>query len=571
MQNASLQHAEIPIGISDFAEIRDNGYYYIDKTGLIGRLLETAATKATLITRPRRFGKTMAMSMLAAFFDIKQDSRSRFAGLQITENSALCAAWMNQWPTLFLTFKNVDGLTFESAYEMLANEISKICKAHAYLLQSEKVDADDRRIFLRLKAGEGSRTDVKNAVDTLMRMMQAYYGKPVILLLDEYDVPIAKAADSGYYSQMLEIVKAMLVTSIKDNPCLRLAVITGCLKIAKESIFTGTNNFVTDTISDNRYDEFFGFTEEEVKQLLHDTGCMDQLPQIRIWYDGYHFGDIDVYCPWNVLNYVKQKRTTGSVQPQNYWEHTSDNSIIRSFLERTDFDVTEKFETLLKGGCIREAVDENLTYDFLTSSESNLWSLLYSTGYLTKARPAAPSAPESDESRLTALQIPNAEVMEIFRKSVLEWFRDKTARSDRHELFDALWNGDADRLTRLLSDLLFDTISYHDYAESFYHAFLTGLVSGAGYVVESNYESGLGRPDLVIKDRRNRRAIVIEAKTTDSSSGMETACQSALRQIREKEYAKKIERDGFQTVLAYGVAFFRKECLVCSCASEQIG
>ena len=348
---------------------------------------------------------------------------------------------------------------------------------------------------------------------------------------------------------------------IKDNNSLEFAVITGCLQIAKESIFTGTNNFVSDTISDTQLNEYFGFTQDEVNRLLADTGLAPYAEEIREWYDGYHFGDFDVYCPWDVMNHVQNLLLNPDSKPKNFWENTSDNSIIRTFLKRTDFDINDKFETLLAGEYIVEPIEENLTYDVLESSEENLWSLLYLTGYLTRLRPD-----EIPGLRLLpghyALKVPNKEVLGIFKKSVKAWLMETTAQKDRNELFAALWDENAQRLTELISDLLFDTISYHDYAESFYHAFLTGLFSNAGYRVESNYENGLGRSDLVVKDRRNRRAVVLEAKRTYYEDQMENACEEALSQIREKQYTEKVERDGYKKAGRLGLAFFQKKCLV---------
>lgn len=552
----------IPVGISDFEEIRQRGYYYIDKTALIWELLKTTGTKVTLITRPRRFGKTLGMSMLESFFDIRQENKVLFTGLNIMKSDALCKEWMNQYPTIFLTFKNIDGLTFVNAYGQLKYEISELYKQHSYLLKSDKISEEDKELFRILSGRTADEIEIQRSLQFLMKLMMLHYQKGVILLLDEYDVPLAKASNHGYYDQMLEVMKLMLNTALKDNPALQFAVLTGCLRISKESIFTGVNNFTTDTISDNRYNEFFGFTESEVKALLNTCEHMEQLEIIREWYDGYRFGNLEIYCPWDVLNYVMKLLTEDLHKPENFWEHTSDNAIIGSFLERTDFDVTEKFETLLNGGYIKEVITENLTYDFLTSSEENLWSLLYLTGYLTKAGEKELDEQDYLEQKQTALKIPNAEVKDIFRKSVVEWFYKKTAKSDRSTLFKALWAGEAEKLTDLLSDLLFDTISYHDYAESFYHAFLVGLLSSSGYIVESNYENGLGRSDVVLKDRARRCAIVIETKIVDSEEKMSQACSRALEQIEEMQYAKKIERSGFRNVIRYGVAFYKKECLV---------
>ena len=560
---------KIPVGRSGFADIRKNGYYFIDKSPLIAELLKTDATQVTLITRPRRFGKTLGMNMLLEFFDIRKDSISLFAGLAISEKKELCQNWMNQYPTLFLTFKDVGGNTFASALGMLKNTIALVCNEHYYLKDSLSVNENDKKVFLQLADlvdGRPSDDQIKTSIALLIRMLSMHYGKPVILLIDEYDVPMSKAGgrqegNEGYYNQMLEFISPLISTAIKDNPFLKFAVITGCLKIAKESIFTGTNNLVSDTISDTRLNEYFGFTQPEVDRILADTNLTDHADEIREWYDGYCFGDFDVYCPWDVMNHVKNLLLDSGASPRSFWENTSDNSIIRTFLDHTSFDVNDKFEVLLAGGTIREAIEENLTYDWIESSEQNLWSLLYLTGYLTKVREDI-DANAGLDTRQYALRIPNREIMGIFRKSVRNWFTEKSFMDDRQELFSALWNADENKLTTLLSDLLFDTISYFDYQESFYHAFITGLVSNAGYVVESNYENGLGRSDLVIKDRKNRRAIVIEAKAAESEGMMQRECLDALRQIEKRQYAEKVERSGFKTVIRLGMAFWKKRCLV---------
>ena len=554
------QNIKIPVGRSGFADIRENGYYYVDKSRLIEELLRTEGIQAALITRPRRFGKTLAMNMLAEFFDIRKDSRPLFEGLAIAENAGLCAEWMNRYPTLFLSFRTVDGLRFENAYARLENVVTELYNEHFYLMDSDKLITPDKELFHRIAFKTASREEVSQALAKLTHMKAAHYCKPVVLLIDEYDVPLAKANEKGYYADMLDVIRDVMQT-VKDNNSLKLAVITGCLRIAKESIFTGVNNLVSDTISDTRLNEFFGFTQAEVDQLLDDTGLSAHREEIREWYDGYRFGRCDVYCPWDVMNHINSLILNPSAAPKNYWENTSDNAIIRSFLKRTDFAVNDKFETLLAGGFIQERITDQLTYDMLESSEDNLWSLLYLTGYLTNMRPD-----EAAESRLmpgeTALRIPNREIQEIFKRSVMAWFREKTRDGGREELFTALWDGNAEKLTEIISDLLFDTISYHDYRESFYHAFLTGLLSAAGYAVESNYENGLGRSDITLKDRKNRRAAVIEAKWTQNESRLDAECDSALGQIEEKQYAGKLERAGFRTVIRLGIAFCQKKCLV---------
>lgn len=552
-----MKDYKIPVGISNFAEIRRNGYYYIDKSGLIEEILKTQATKVTLITRPRRFGKTLGMSMLANFFDIEKDSGDLFDGLEISENVDLCREWMNQYPTLFLSFKDISGTDFEDAYGRLQSTVAEFCIEHSYLCESEKIDDTYKEIFLRLKKSHGTKTDVQNSLWVIMKMMQMYFGKPVVLLLDEYDVPVAKAQADGYYKEMLSVVGTMLSKALKDNESLQFAYITGCLKISKESIFTGTNNFVSDTISDERFNEYFGFTKKEVDRLLKDTNLLDHADKIQQWYDGYRFGKMDVYCPWDVLCYVNKLMFDKDAKPENFWENTSHNDIIREFLDRKEFDVTDKFERLLDGGTVKVKVEENLTYDNLTSSEENLWSVLYLTGYLTKM-----DAKEELEDGEIDLKIPNKEVMDIFRKSVMQWFSETTTDSDRTKLFEVMWEGKEDELTTMISDLLFMTISYHDYAESFYHTFLTGLFSYAGYIVESNKENGFGRPDIVIKDKRNRRAIIFECKIAKDFNEMDQKCEEALEQIKTKQYDKNIKMQGYRQVINYGICFYKKDCLI---------
>ncbi len=550
----------IPVGTSNFAEIRRKGSYFIDKSSLIEQLLKTQSTKVTLITRPRRFGKTLGMSMLSEFFDIQKNSLALFEGLSVMKNKGLCRQWMNQYPTLFLSFRSVDGLNFSGAYAQLASVIAELYKKHIYLTESERIQPLDKEQFHRTAAEKADLKGIKNSLLKLTQLMELHYQKSVILIIDEYDVPLAKASEKGYYREMQDAIKGVMQV-IKDNNSLEFAVITGCLQIAKESIFTGTNNFVSDTISDTQLNECFGFTQDEVNRLLADTGLAPYAEEVREWYDGYHFGDFDVYCPWDVMNHVQNLLLNPDSKPKNFWENTSDNSIIRTFLKRTDFDINDKFETLLAGKHIVEHVEENLTYDVLESSEENLWSLLYLTGYLTRLRPDEIPGLQLLPGQY-ALKVPNKEVLGIFKKSVKAWLMETTAQKDRNELFAALWDENAQRLTELISDLLFDTISYHDYAESFYHAFLTGLFSNAGYRVESNYENGLGRSDLVVKDRRNRRAVVLEAKRTYYEDQMENACEEALSQIREKQYAEKVERDGYKKAGRLGIAFFQKKCLV---------
>lgn len=548
----------IPVGVSDFEEIRRNGYYYVDKSGLIGELLSTTGTKVTLITRPRRFGKTLGMSMLESFFDIRKDNKALFEKLEIAKRHELCMEWMNQWPTVFVSFRQVDGLNFNSAYDMLTLVISELYKKHLYLLDSDKLDSFDKEIVKQLIQGTASAKDMKGSLMLLTRLMYQQYGKPVILLIDEYDVPVAKANRNGYYEEMLDVMKG-LMQALKDNQALCFAVITGCLKIAKESIFTGTNNFISDTITDSRLNEYFGFVQSEVDQILKDADVLDKAESIREWYDGYHFGDFDVYCPWDVMNYLLELQRNPKAKPVSYWKNTSDNAVIRSFIDYAGSNITGKLETLLAGGTIVQRVDENLTYDYLHSSEENLWSMLYLTGYLTKAREEDYNGKLADGT--VALMIPNAEIKEIFETTVVKWFDDSTKKCDRSTLFHAVWNGDSENLTKEMNVLLRRTISYHDYKEDFYHAFLAGIFTGAGYMVDSNKEHGEGRSDVVVYDPINSRVAVFEAKYTKSLDKLESECDAALQQIDDRMYAKEYE-DDYDQILCYGISFFKKRCMV---------
>lgn len=553
----AMNNVKLPVGISDFHKLRQNEYYYVDKTNLIKELLESRIAEVTLITRPRRFGKTIGMSMLAYFFDIRKDSRKLFEDLKISRDIELCQKWMNQYPTLFISFKDVDGLNFQSAMKMLRNQISWICNEHDYLSDSDKINENDKKLFLKLQdiSEENLSEDlIKISVATIIRMMNVHYGKPVILLLDEYDVPLAKASSNGYYKEMLDVMKTMMSTSLKDNSHLQFAVVTGCLKIAKESIFTGTNNFISDTIISTHLNEYFGFTDQEVKDILKDIGLQEHFKEIKEWYDGYNFGEIDVYCPWDVMNYVRDLRIDPDMKPASYWKNTSDNAIIRSFIDYSGAAIKKKLEILISGGSIRQQIEENLTYDYLHSSEENLWSILYLTGYLTNVS-------EQDTDGTIELKIPNKEIKEIFETTVKKWFEDNAKTIDRKELFDAVWTGNADILTKEIGTLLRMTISYHDYKEDFYHAFLAGIFAGAGYVVESNKEHGEGRSDIVIYDDYEGKVAIFEAKKSQNPEDMILDCEKAIKQINEKMYANEFE-DAYDEILCYGISFFKKRCLV---------
>ena len=549
----------IAVGDESFDEIRKAGPYYVDKTELLYDLFGRTNNKVTLFTRPRRFGKTLNMSMMESFFDINRDSKALFEGLDIAKHEEFCTSWMNRYPVLFISFKDVDGLDFESAYGQLQSVLADYCKTIEYFISEESVNAADYQIYQRLMFKGGSPADVKNAFKTIMRMMHAVYGKPVILLIDEYDVPLAKASEKNteqnrYYVQMLDVIRGMLSIALKTNEYLKFAVVTGCLRKAKESIFTGTNNFAAYSVLDERFSRYFGFTQQEVDEMLAAAGLSDKADIIRKWYDGYVMGNTSVYCPWDAASYVSALQYDPDAEPKNYWRNTSGNGVIRDFVNHSDWGISDKFETIMNGGTITVTVSEELTYDTLHESEQNLWSILLMTGYLTKADPAA-------RGQTVALKIPNTEISGIFEDAVVKLFTDTLDNSRQKALMEAFWEEDIEGAEKQLSDFLWDTISYHDYHEDYYHAFMAGLFVGLGYSVESNKESGLGRFDIRVRDRRNRRALIFEVKKADSMARMEAACDEALKQITDRGYARSIE-NGYQKIISYGIAFFQKSAMI---------
>ena len=544
------QTLKLPVGIENFEDIRKLGFYYIDKTKLIEQLLQNWG-KVNLFTRPRRFGKTLNMSMLRTFFEIGID-KSLFEGLYISKNKELCDEYMGKYPVIFLSLKGIDGLTFEEAIIRITTIIKNEARRHHYLKNSDKLIEEEIKQFQSLLDGKAD--DITDSIRLLSELLCKHYGKKTIILIDEYDVPIAKASSNGYYKEMLEIMKGLLSTALKDNSSLKFAVITGCLKIAKESIFTGTNNFVSDTISSTRYNEYYGFTQQDVDKLLADAEIEEKAELIKEWYDGYNFGEFEVYCPWDVMNYLRDLQNDLNARPVSYWKNTSDNAIIRSFIDYTGAAIRKKLEVLIAGGSICQKIEEDLTYDYLHSSEDNLWSILYLTGYLTKVG-------ERDKDGQIELRIPNKEVKEIFESTVRKWFEDSARVTNRKDLFDAVWNKDADKVTKEISTLLRMTISYYDYREDFYHAFLAGIFAGAGYSVESNREYGEGRSDIVIYNDVTGQVAVFEAKYSRKLEDLEKDCQKALDQINTKMYAKEFE-DAYEEVLCYGIAFYKKRCLV---------
>ena len=545
----------VSVGEADFAALRNENAYYVDKTEIMYELVHDTNNKVTLFTRPRRFGKTLMMSMMENFFNIRKDSKSLFENLAIAKHKTFCKEWMNQYPVLFISFKDAESETYEVAYAKLMNVIADVCKGISDIAKKDMADKDDLDVFARLKAQKGNESDVQNSLKTMMRMLYNVYGKQVILLIDEYDVPLAKASEKDtaknhYYSRMLDVIKGIMSTALKDNEFLKFAVVTGCLRIAKESIFTGTNNFASYSVLDEDFSQYFGFSKNEITAILKAADRSETADTIKEWYDGYVFGNSYVYCPWDVINYLSALKKRRDAKPKNYWKNTSHNGILLTFVKRTDFDVSDKFEALLNGETIVQTISDELTYDTLHSTEDNLWSVLLMTGYITKAD-------AGEEGETVSLKIPNREISSIFEDTVVRFFTETVSNDTVKELINTLWEKDEVRATEIISGLLWDTISYNDYHEDYYHAFLAGVFVGRGYSVDSNKERGLGRPDILLKDKKNRRAIIIEAKKSDKESDMDKDCKEAIKQIVKEKYAEGLK--GYEEIICYGAAFFQKQ------------
>ena len=548
----------LPVGYDSFEEIRRRDFYYIDKTLLIKDLLNKAG-KVNLFTRPRRFGKTLNMSMLKSFFEIGSD-KSLFDGLAISREKQLCEEYQMKHPVVFLSLKGVEGLTYEDAIQWLAYLVANECIRLAFLETSPNVDEADQGRFRRLKGQKLEENDLQAALVTLMRMLHAHYGQQVILLIDEYDVPLDKAHVNGYYGRMVAFLRGFFGEAFKTNPDLYFAVVTGCLRISKESIFTGINNLKVDTITDTRYDEYFGFTEDDVQTLLADYGMEYAMEDMRTWYDGYHFGDADIYCPWDVVNHCDKLLDDPEARPKPYWNNTSSNALVKQFIDMADVTTRSEIEQLVAGKTIRKKIVETLTYGELTESIDNLWSVLFLTGYLTVDR----NAPK-EEDDYTSLVIPNREVREIFIEKIQKWFAEKIVgqKDSMESLCQALESGNAEQVETILNEQLRGTISYYDSYEGFYHGFLLGLLKGkSNWMILSNREAGTGRSDIQIENATGERGMIIETKRARSRNDMEPQCDAALKQILDREYAEPLIDDGVNEVWSYGIAFFKKKCSV---------
>ena len=544
---------KLPVGIEDFEEMRKQDFYYVDKTGLIVDLL-AGWGKVNLFTRPRRFGKTLNMSMLKCFFEIGTD-KSLFDGLRVSEEKELCEKYMGQYPVVFVSLKDVDGLTFEDAYDMLREIIRKECVRLQFLMDSDALTDAEKEPMKRLLGNRPERVDIKNSLALLCSLLEKHYGQKPILLIDEYDVPLDKAYYHGYYPQMIDLIRAMFQAALKTNSSLFFAVLTGCLRVSKESIFTGLNNLMVHSISDPSFDEYFGFTDEEVGKTLSDYGLEAHHQEAREWYDGYRFGGQDVYCPWDVINYVYALRVDPQAEPKAYWLNTSGNAMVRALVDKSADGTTQmEIERLIEGETITKTLNEQLTHNEINSSINNIWSLLYMTGYLTTTQ--RPSGGRY------ALRIPNREVREIYMKQVLSWFEDKaSAETDKlTNLYAAFETGDVDTIKEILDEQLLNTVSFYDARESFYHGFLLALLSTcASWNVSSNIETGKGRSDIIVGRKDRKIGFVVEVKDVKDEDKLDAACEAGMKQIDEKDYAALLRRFRVKEIHKYAIAFWDKE------------
>ena len=555
----------LPVGIENFEEIRQLGFYYIDKTRLIEQLLQGWG-KVTLFTRPRRFGKTLNMSMLKSFFEIGTD-KSLFDGLYISGNKELCAEYMGKYPVIFLSLKGVDGLDFATARRMLCAILKNELDRHYYLKTSDALTDEDRTQFGKML--QETDENIEDSIRMLSKLLFKHFGQKAVILIDEYDVPLDKAFQNGYYKEMVSLIRGLFGQALKTNEFLQFAVLTGCLRISKESIFTGLNNFKVMSITDSRFDEQFGFTDGEVRKLLSDYGMDSHFDEIKEWYDGYHFGRADVYCPWDVINHVDHLRDDSDAKPQTYWINSSGNSLVRRLINRADSSTKDEIERLIAGEAIEKVIRLDLTYDEIENSIDNIWSVLFTTGYLTKIGEVKLTDSESYAYKLV---IPNKEVREVFVLQIQEWFKAVVANeNDTMKLLSrAILDKDEQQIARQLNIVMgrmisiLDTKAPDDMKENFYHGLLLGLLRGSNpdWLIKSNRESGDGFSDILIKPEDPDAGIIIEVKYAKEIKGLDAACDAAMAQIKDKRYDEALRDEDRCDILAYGIAFCRKRCRV---------
>ena len=553
---------KLPIGIDGFEKIQTNDFYYVDKTKFIAELLQNWG-EVNLFTRPRRFGKSLNMSMLKAFFEIGGD-KALFDGLEITQEKELCEKYMGRFPVVSISLKSVDGLSYGEACAALRRVMGREANRFSFLLESQKLLPGEKELYYGLtcvKDGTFIMSDevLIDSIRTLSELLSKHYGSKVILLIDEYDVPLDKAFQGGYYEEMVSLLRSLFGNALKTNEYLYFAVLTGCLRISKESIFTGLNNLKVHTITDSRYDEYFGFTDADVNELLSFYGLKDYADTIQEWYDGYQFGNVKVYCPWDVINYCDALLDDKNAEPENYWANTSGNGMVRRFIGKADRQTRSELERLIAGESIVKPINQELTYSELDTSIDNLWSALFTTGYLTQRGRRAGGQWE--------LAIPNREIRELFVKQIQEWFKEETrADAGKLEQFcQAFPKGDVSAVEEMLREYLWKSISIRDTAvrkdmkENYYHGFLLGLLQYENnWEIQSNAESGEGYSDISIRTQ-NRTGVVIEVKYAEDGN-LEKSCEEALAQIEDRKYDAALQRDGMEKIMKYGIAFYKKNC-----------
>ena len=558
---AALVKKKLPIGIENFEEIRTDGFYYVDKTGLLIELLNNWG-KVTLFTRPRRFGKTLNMSMLESFFSPDGDHRV-FEGLKIADEPELCEAYMGKYPVLFLSLKSLEGGSYETSRVQLNQLINRAAKnVFRQTENSERLLPDEKDVLSGLMKSDIEEADLFDSLRMLSEILESHYGQKVIILIDEYDVPLAKAYEDGYYDQMVRLIRNLFHQALKTNDSLKFAVLTGCMRISKESIFTGLNNMKVRSISDEEYDEYFGFTDVEVRQILDYYGFSSSYDIVQDWYDGYRFGNASVYCPWDVISYCDKLRTSSDHTPENFWLNSSGNYAVRKFItESGNTSLKGEIEDLINGETVEKSIRQDLTYQDMYTSAENIWSVLYTTGYLTQKGRSG--------SRLR-LAIPNREICNIFSEQILELFKaDVRKDGEALQVFcSALENRDIEAAQGCLNDFLKRTISIRDTAvrkslkENFYHGIMLGILSvKSGWTVTSNQESGDGYSDILIRNAENDLAMVLEIKYADDGD-MEATCAKGLQQVWDKNYDARLQEEGFGTILKYGISFRLKKCRI---------
>lgn len=560
-----MKNKPIAIGIENYKEIIDKPYYYIDKTLLIGEILDKGG-KVNLFIRPRRFGKTLALSMIRTFFEQDTDihgnvtDNSRyFDDMKISQTGERYTEHMGQYPVISLSLKSAKQPDFDMAYKSLLNEIAKEYERHCYVLEGDVLLSFTKEKYVNIMEQKAEKIDYATALKFLSDCLKKYHGRNVIILIDEYDVPLENSYFAGFYDEMITFIRSLFESALKTNDSLEFAVITGCLRISKESIFTKLNNLKINSILNQNYAEFFGFTQQEVEQMLRDYDLLDKIEEVKEWYDGYLFGETEVYNPWSVINYVDTAVENTVAFPKPYWSNTSSNSIIRELVEEADSEVKQEIENLLAGGTIEKPVHEDITYEDIHKTQENLWNFLFFTGYLKKTGERF-----EEETIYLTLTVPNKEVAGIYRNTILEWFNKRLRATDLSVLHKAILEGDCETFENEVSDLLLETISFYDYAENYYHGFLCGLLKGCNrYTVTSNRERGNGRPDILFKHLSVRgQAVIIEIKVVKEFDQMETGCDEALKQIEEQNYAAALHKEGYRQIRKYGICFYRKECMV---------